>query len=89
MDDIYDENDTIPAFLRVDGDLVSNGPGYLQLPVADVSGQCNDNNFAEFEVNEELQFCNRVLSADVAVFDAQCEGQFSMSRFVTDLWLAK
>lgn len=89
-DDFFDQNDSIAAFLSTSATtLVSNGPGYFQLPSPDFSGSCNDNNFVTFENDVELTDCVRGVSTSESVFVSQCESQFSVSRFVTDLYIAK
>ncbi|RYH30911.1 DUF1619 domain-containing protein [archaeon] len=89
VDSNYDQNDTIPAFILLNtGELVSNGPGYLQIPVGDMSGDCNDKMFAQFERFVPVQPCRRTLSADEQDFIMQC-GDWSVSRVATDLFLAK
>lgn len=91
VDGVYDQNDTISAFLNSSSSgLVSNGPGYMQIPQPDPSsGQCNDNNYATFENRVDPAPCVRTLSVDVPAFTAQCNSQQSVSRFVTDLWIAR
>ncbi|KAJ1423920.1 hypothetical protein B484DRAFT_420549 [Ochromonadaceae sp. CCMP2298] len=84
----YDQNDSIAAFFDATAGFVSNGPGYMQLPQADFSGQCNDQNYVTFENPISTQTCNRVLSTNDTVFVAQCEQQFSMKRYVSDLYIA-
>lgn len=89
MDANYDQNDSIAAFLDTIAEgLVTNGPGYLQLPLADFTGACNDQNYVTFENPVEPKSCARTLSTDSATFAAQCETQFSLSRYVTDLYIA-
>lgn len=89
MDANYDQNDSIAAFLDTTSQgLVTNGPGFFQLPQADFSGECNDQNFVTFENHVEPQSCVRTLSMDSATFAAQCEAQFSLKRYVTDLYIA-
>ena len=86
----YDQNDSIAAFNNVSlATLISNGPGYLQIPLPDFAGVCNDLNYATFENRIEDQTCARTLSTDSDVFAAQCEAQFSLSRYVTDLFIAR
>lgn len=90
MDANYDQNDSIAAFSYLEPrGLVSNGPGFMQLPQSDFAGACNDLNYATFENRAAPQSCARTLSSDVDVFIAQCEQQFSLSRYVTSLLLAR
>lgn len=90
MDSYYDQNDSISAFSVLENrGLVSNGPGFLQLPLADFAGTCNDQNYATFENRVDPQSCARVLSVEVDAFAAQCANQFSVSRYVTSLLVAK
>jgi hypothetical protein len=88
VDANYDQNDSIAAFTSSTS-FVSNGPGYMQLPQADFTGECNDLNYVTFENPTSTQTCNRVLSTDATTFVAQCEQQFSMKRFVSDLYIAR
>jgi hypothetical protein len=73
--------------------LVSNGPGFLQIPSVDFDGNCNDNNYANFEENRWLKdtdsTCLRKMSSIEKEFKAQCLYQQSMAKYVTDLWIAK
>jgi hypothetical protein len=73
--------------------LVSNGPGFLQIPSVDFDGNCNDNNYANFEENRWLRdtdsTCLRKMSSIEKEFKAQCLYQQSMAKYVTDLWIAK
>ena len=89
VDANYDQNDTINAFTTSGTALVSNGPGYLQLPQPDFTGNCNDDNYVNFEDASPPQSCVRTLSTDEETFVAQCESQFSLSRYVTDLFVAR
>jgi hypothetical protein len=61
----------------------------MQLPLPDFAGVCSDLNYATFENRLEPQSCARALSTDVNVFSAQCETQFSLSKYVTNLYLAQ
>jgi hypothetical protein len=89
-DAMYDQNDSIAAFSALEGrGLVSNGPGFMQLPLADFAGMCNDLNYATFENRVEPQSCARTLSADADMFEAQCTNQFSVSKYVTSLLIAR
>jgi hypothetical protein len=78
--------------------LVSNGPGYLQIPSVNFDGSCNDNNYAQFEdsvsfssnkEDDASSTCLRTLSSEYDEFYNQCMYQFSVQRYVTDLWIAK
>ena len=69
--------------------LVSNGPGYVQIPRPDFAGDCNDMNYATFENRIDAQSCARTLSTVSNIFVAQCEEQFSISRYVTDLYFGR
>lgn len=89
VDANYDQNDTIGAFTNsASAGFASNGPGYLQLPLPDFTGQCNDQNYVSFENNHAPQSCARTLSGEANAFVAQCETQLSVSRYVTNLYIA-
>ena len=94
-DSFYDQNDTISGFMNSTllSGFVSNGPGYLQVPSINFDGTCNDNNYASFEnkvtLTDQDSTCLRTLSTNAAEFEAQCTSQFSIQRYVTDLWIAK
>ena len=95
-DSFYDQNDTISAFMNssfILSGLASNGPGFLQLPRAEFNGECNDNNYAKFEVDQSEDTteanCLRTFSTSQNEFAAQCVSQQSVSRYVTSLWIAK
>jgi len=90
-DTSYDRNDSIAAYLRTDsGSLISNGPGYFQLPRADETGYCNDHNYVTFE-NDVVDkgSCARELSSESQLFVSQCEHQFSVARYITALRISK
>lgn len=66
----------------------------MQIPTAGFSGECVDSNYVKFENNKEPRSCIRPLSvasvADgVANFIQQCAVDFSMARYVTNLWVAR
>lgn len=95
-DAYYDQNDTLSGFMNsttITSGLVSNGPGFLQLPAVNFDGTCNDNNYAKFEVdiqdNNVDATCLRSFSTNLHEFEAQCLYQQSTTRYVTDLWIAK
>eukprot|EP00600_Ochromonadales_sp_CCMP1393_P013967 CAMPEP_0175006020 /NCGR_PEP_ID=MMETSP0005-20121125/5631_1 /TAXON_ID=420556 /ORGANISM="Ochromonas sp., Strain CCMP1393" /LENGTH=591 /DNA_ID=CAMNT_0016261319 /DNA_START=427 /DNA_END=2199 /DNA_ORIENTATION=+ len=89
VDANYDQNDSVAAFFNSPtSGFVSNGPGFLQMPQPDFTGACNDQNYITFENRVELQTCHRELSIASNTFAAQCSEQFSMKRFVTDLYVA-
>lgn len=90
MDANYDQNDSIAGFSYFNQrGLVSNGPGFMQIPQPDFSGACNDLNFASFENAIDAQSCWRTLSMSSEEFGAQCESQFSLSKYVTQLLIAR
>lgn len=70
---------------------MSNGPGFFQLPQSDFSGSCNDQNFVGFEVNTRSPIsCTRHIDVSTSTsFANQCEREQSLSRYVTDLYLAR
>ena len=94
-DRFYDRNETIAVFTNVPGTgLVSSGSGFMQIPTAGFSGECVDSNYVKFENNKEPRSCIRPLSdtssADgKAAFIQQCVSDFSMARYVTNLWVAR
>lgn len=89
-DSFFDQNDSIAAFLSSStSTLISNGPGFFQLPLPDFTGSCNDNNYVTFENDVKLTECVREISRVESVFVGQCEAQFSVGRFVTDLFIAR
>jgi hypothetical protein len=52
------------------------GPGLFALPNQDFTGRCNDNNYAEFAV-DETHSCTRTLGSDefnngILLFESQC-----------------
>ena len=75
--------------------FVSTGSGLLQVPTASFTGECADNNYASFENNvSPPQPCLRSLYVPAtpsgpAAFATQCVGDFSVQRYVTNLWLAR
>ena len=85
----YDRNDSIAAFLTSSGSLISNGPGYFQLPISDETGSCNDQNYVTFENDVDGGTCSRTLSLVPELFISQCENQFSVERFVTTLSIGR
>ena len=86
----FDCNDSIAAFTNTtDFGLISNGPGLFQIPSPDFSGFCNDNNYAKFENKIDIESCSRVLSKNEDKFASQCESFYSISKYVTNLWIAK
>ena len=85
----YDRNDSIAAFLTSSESLISNGPGYFQLPISDETGYCNDQNYVTFENDVDSSACSRVLSLVPELFVSQCEDQFSVDRFVTALSIGR
>lgn len=91
-DSYFDQNDSIAAFLgssSSSSSLVSNGPGFFQLPTPDFSGSCNDQNYVTFENDVALKECVREVSTTESVFVSQCESQFSVGRFIDNLFIAK
>lgn len=88
-DPYYDRNDSIAAFMTSSGSLISNGPGYFQLPISDETGYCNDNNYVTFQNNVDGSPCSRTLSLVPGLFVSQCENQFSVERFVTALSIGR
>eukprot|EP00981_Chlorochromonas_danica_P014722 scaffold8708_cov179-Ochromonas_danica.AAC.3 len=90
VDNYYDQNDTIAA-LALDslGQLVSSGLGYFALPRADVSGRCNDNSVAGFEVEVNPVPCERQLSSQLSLFLTQCVDEYSLQRYVQKFHLAR
>lgn len=70
--------------------LVSSGSGYFQLPIADFSGKCNDNNFLKFEKNSNKKSCLRDLTyISNSSFINQCQAGFSVRKYVNDLYIAR
>jgi trans-2-enoyl-CoA reductase len=68
--------------------LVASGSGYFEVPIAGFAGACADANHVKFERETEQQRCTRTFKSN-ATFTAQCEKDFSMARYVQNLWLAK
>lgn len=94
IDRYYDQNDTIAAFFsssKTSSGFVSNGAGFFQLPQNDFSGHCNDDNYIGFEVNvRSPKSCSRRMDASsTPSFQLQCEGEQSLQRYVTDLYVAR
>ena len=87
-DGYYDQNDTIGAFTNVSDLLVASGSGYFEVPIAGFTGACVDANHVKFERETEQQRCTRTFQSN-ATFASQCEKDFSMARYVQNLWLAK
>jgi hypothetical protein len=90
VDNYFDLNDTIASFLLNDVGLVANGPGYFQIPLPDFNGYCDDNNYAQFEVDQPQSACIRVIQTmDQNKFYQQCLSTYSTQRFATNLFIAK
>eukprot|EP00605_Chrysophyceae_sp_TOSAG23-4_P000774 GSChrysophyteH1.ASY1.ANO1.863.1 assembled CDS len=71
------------------GSLYSTDTGYFSIPASDFDGRCNDFNFAGFEQDVDPRSCQRELfSGNTALYTAQCEKDFSVARYVEDLYLA-
>lgn len=100
-DQYFDQNDTIAAFFVNNAvsasSLFSNGPGYLQIPTADINSLCNDMNYASFEnpVNAKDNQCTRRLQVNNAaankdtVFADECQSLHSVGKYVSNLYVAK
>ena len=70
--------------------LVSSGSGYFQLPLADFSGKCNENNFLKFERNFKKKSCVSDLTFESnASFINQCQAGFSVRKYVNDLYIGR
>lgn len=86
----YDQNQTIAAFVNSTIGLVALESGFMELPIADFSGTCTDNNFVKFENNVNSNMCLRkVIYTTQDAFNAQCSTKFSASKYVQSLWIAK
>lgn len=90
VDNYFDQNDTIASFYLSNIVLVASGPGYLQIPLPDFNGYCDDSNFAKFEVNQQQTACTRTIqTADQNIFGQQCLSIYSTQRFASNLYIAK
>ena len=75
--------------------FVATGSGLLQVPSASFTGECADSNYVLFEQSvSPPQPCLRSLYLPPtpdgkAAFTAQCVGDFSVQRYVSNLWLAR
>jgi hypothetical protein len=99
-DSIFDQNDTIPAFQLVGSSYQPYiGAGYFGVPQPDFSGLCNDNNYAQFEVNADVKSCTRYLgngdvgnnntvTIKVEDFVNACSDQ-SLARYVNAVVIGK
>lgn len=47
--EVYDQNDTIPAFVQNGTESTLQRAGFFSIPQADFSGYCNDQSYATFE----------------------------------------
>lgn len=90
-DAFYDQNDTIAVFSNTTVlGLVTGGSGFFQVPLADFSGKCNDNNYVKFEKDIALSTCTRdVHFTSRSNFQNICEAGFSVQKYVTNLFLAR
>jgi hypothetical protein len=90
-DAYYDQNDTIAVFSNTSFfGLVTGGSGYFEIPAADFTGKCNDNNFVKFERDVPQSQCSRdiqFLSFDG--FQNLCVSGFSVQKYVTNLYVAR
>ena len=79
LDTSYDRNDTIPVFHNSSDNLLIVSDGFLTLPIADFSGYCNDNNYAQFQVPVSGQVCRRSLDGEkgAEAFSRRCERDLS------------
>jgi len=92
LDANYDRGDNIAAYAgpnATPGSLHAATMGFFSIPAADFNGKCNDFNYATFENDIPARSCSRQMySADgSALFVPQCEKDFSVSRYVTELWI--
>lgn len=63
------------------------GAGFLSIPSASSSGQCNDENYAGFAVRES-EDCFRGVPATASLFSAVCLTQMNSQDFSTNLRVA-
>lgn len=69
---------------------MTSGSGYFVAPFTDFAGNCNDNKLVKFEREIKKTECVRQISFSSAIeFEAMCEKEFSVQKYVTDLYLAK
>jgi len=91
LDANYDRGDNIAAYAgtaSTPGSLYATNMGYFSIPAADFNGKCNDFNYATFENDIQSRSCSRQMhSLDTLLYTAQCNSDFSVSRYVTQLWL--
>jgi hypothetical protein len=90
----FDRGDLVAAFngaSSATGNLYATTNGFMSLPAADFDGACNDANYVRFEQDVEARSCRRefTASAPQLLAQAECENDFSVSLYVTDLWVGK
>ena len=90
MDVNFDQGDSIAAFSGASSAaLYSVDTGFFSIPAADSDGRCNDNNFAGFEEDVSPRSCQRELtSVNTNLYEEQCVKDFSVARYVEELYLA-
>lgn len=98
-DAFYDQNDTLPVFVKVGGVFsFADGSKFLRLPTADFTGACSDANYAVYEAGVLVtdNSCIRQIDLPTAdssvgtvteVLTAQCEDMNSVSRYITSLYV--
>lgn len=95
-DSYYDRGDSIPTYTITANTTFapySNGQDVFSIPQPDFSGTCSDSNIVHYEHNVPLSSCDRYFDvtdeAYTSTLASQCLYQYSVSRFVTDLWVSK
>jgi Protein of unknown function (DUF1619) len=90
-DPYYDQNDTIAAFSNSSlFGLVTGGSGFFEIPLADFTGKCNDNNFVKFERDVSSSSCTRDIPFEsFEGFQNLCVTGFSVQKYVTNLFVAR
>ena len=69
--------------------MFSVDTGFFSIPAADFDGSCNDNNFASFEEDIAPRSCHREMaSSDTNLYTEQCTKDFSVARYVQELYVA-
>jgi tectonic-1/3 len=97
LDSSFDKGDNIAAWSSADGSTFwSIDTGYFSVPAADFNGKCNDFNYAGFQNDIDSRSCQRELFSKSAgagstddPFKFQCQKDFSVSRYVQNLYIAK
>ena len=90
-DSYYDLGNPIEVFYEsasVPGELLVVGAGFLSIPVASANGQCNDENYAGFAV-QQSETCYRGVPASLNLFSTVCSTQLNSQDFSTNLRVAK